>query len=172
MGTFIGIIITIVFVYYALVWPIKRIRKIKATWNQLGFKLKDMIDAGKYTYGHPDIDAPYELSYLMVINGKIEMFKVPLNQAPVLMGSIPGDMIKDITIEDASTIERRVTAARLLLTGVFAFGLKKKKKNDLSYLVIEWQDRNFTHQTTFEFTEKGAMERSNKARNALIRLTR
>lgn len=37
-------------------------------------------------------------------------------------------------------ISRDVTLTRLLLVGVFAFGLKKKRKNQLDYLVFNYED--------------------------------
>jgi len=176
MGSFIGSLIFLALCIWMIVHQTKRMRKIKAAWKHLGCKLKDLIDSGKYTYGHPEIDAPFENCYIRVLNGNIEIYNIPKSLAPILKGTIPVGNIQNITIEDASTIQKRITAARLLMTGVFAFAIKKKKKDELAYLVIEWMDsmwhKQIAQMATFEFSEKGAMERCNKARNELIRLTR
>ena len=49
------------------------------------------------------------------------------------------DEIKEITIEDAEELQSRVTVTRLLLVGVFAFALKKKK-GGTKYIVVEGED--------------------------------
>ena len=166
------IISVLILLCLGLISSIMASKKRKKACLQLGFNFSDLIDTGKYTYGHPDLDKPIEPTYMRVIDGKIEIYSIKNNTLPYLAGTVPVEKITDITIEDASTIERRVTAARMLMVGVFAFALKKKKKEELSYLVIEWSDGKYKHATMFEFIKRGAMERSNKARNALIRLTK
>lgn len=49
------------------------------------------------------------------------------------------DEIKEVTIEDAEEFQSRVTVTRLLLVGVFAFALKKKK-GGTKYIVVEGED--------------------------------
>ena len=180
MDSPIAILLFLLLSIAALIYLIYRaIKQIATNFRErkaLGFKMKELLGSGKYTYGHPNIDKPLFPSYIRVWNENIEIYGLKNTKVPYIAGMIPMKNITNITIEDASTIERRVTAARLLMTGVFAFAIKKKKKDELAYLVIEWMDsmwhKEIAQMATFEFSEKGAMERCNKARNELIRLTR
>jgi len=54
--------------------------------------------------------------------------------------SIPNDLVKDILVEGKEEVSRRVTVTRLLLVGIFAFALKKKSKDQESYITIELTD--------------------------------
>ena len=78
--------------------------------------------------------------------------------------------IKNITVEDASSIEKKITVGRLLLVGVFALAWRKKKTNELAFVVTEWNDGKFDHSTTFSFEGKEAMTKANTARNSLIKM--
>lgn len=53
---------------------------------------------------------------------------------------IRSNEIKDVAIEGSSEVNRRVTVARLLAVGIFAFALKKKNKDQEAYIVIELSD--------------------------------
>lgn len=81
---------------------------------------------------------------------------------------IPIEAVSDITIEDASSIEKKITVGRIFLVGIFALGWRKKKKNELAFLVIEWKKGKFEHFTTFSFEGKEAFQNANTARNKLI----
>lgn len=91
---------------------------------------------------------------------------------PIKVAEIPISSIKDIVIEDASTIEKKVTLGRMLAVGLFAFALKKEVKTKLSYLTIKWNDGKFEHETIFEFKGEKSIENCNTARNKLIRIIR
>lgn len=141
--------------------------------KQQGFLLDQKVPFSKYLSGHPDIDNPVEnifhipstqnndLHLFFVLHGKVEK-----------QGSIPTAQIKNVSIEDASTMEKRVTVGRLLVLGIFAFAARKTVKNELSYLVIEWNDGRFDHETVFEFQGKDAAPRSHGVKNAIMRLMR
>ena len=45
---------------------------------------------------------------------------------------------------------------------------EKKKKNEIAFVVINWNDGRFDHATTFSFDGKDAMQLANTARNNLI----
>jgi len=84
------------------------------------------------------------------------------------LARISNDSITNIVIEDSSTIEKRVSFGRVFLVGIFALAWQKKKKNELAYLIIEWNDGRFDHETMFQFEGKDAMTKANTARNKLI----
>ncbi len=91
---------------------------------------------------------------------------------PLILGEIPSINIKNILVEDQSTVERRVTLGRMLLVGIFAFAWSKRQKNELAYLIFEWSDGRFEHETIFEFEGRDAMVKANTARNGVIKWLR
>lgn len=54
--------------------------------------------------------------------------------------SLKREQIKNIAVEDQTTIEKRIGFKRLLLVGIFAFAWKKRQVNTLSYMVFEYVD--------------------------------
>ncbi|MCZ2278333.1 MAG: hypothetical protein LC117_10435 [Bacteroidia bacterium] len=137
-----------------------------------GYTPENKIETGKYIAGHPDIDNPIQISTIYPKENKLVIMLEPPMAMPIKKGEIENSFIKNILAEDQSTIEKKVTVGRLLVTGVFAFALKKKKKNELAYLTIEWNDGKFDHETIFEFEGIGAMQKANTARNKLIKIVR
>lgn len=138
-----------------------------------GYKVSQRINSGRYVAGHPNLDKPLKLSTLIVKDQWLNIFEYPNgydNEAPVHRAGIQLSAINNVLIEDETTVERKVTVGRLLLVGVFAFALKKKKVNELAYLTIQWKDNKFEHETYFEFEGKDAMQKANTARNGIIKL--
>ncbi len=76
------------------------------------------------------------------------------------LGKIPIKDITDITLEDKSTIDKRITLTRIALVGIFAFGLQKKRKDEVYFLVIDWKSKKLGETVVFEFTN---LEDVNKA---------
>lgn len=137
-----------------------------------GYQKDDLISAGKYISGHPDLDNEIQTVQIGCKDGKLYMLTFPDTFTPKEHANIPCQQIKNVLIEDATTIEKRVTVGRLLTVGVFALAWKKKKKQELSFLIIEWNDGRFDHETIFEYTGINTVQRSNEARNKLMRLLR
>jgi len=135
-----------------------------------GYIMAHFIELGQYISGHPKISEPCQARGY-VKDGKLLLFSW-VNQRLASMGEpiakIESTLIKNIVIEDSSTFERRVTFGRVLLVGIFALAWKKRKKNELAFLVIEWNDGRFDHETMFQFEGADAMTKANKARNSLI----
>nr|WP_294897851.1 hypothetical protein [uncultured Pedobacter sp.] len=138
--------------------------------TDLGIDSSNIVQAGKYVSGHPEIDKEFTHTVLLrkadniVVSQQLNTGMMPSNRA-----YIPIENIKDIAAEDASTFERRVTLGRVLLTGVFALAWRKKKKNEMAFLTIEWNDGRFDHSTVFNFEGFQAMQSANTARNQLIK---
>lgn len=138
----------------------------------LGISDSDFFYSGKYISGHPDINNSIEDVNLAKIKESIHIVYFPNSKSPIGAGKIPKEQIKNIVIEDASTVSKRVTATRLIALGVFAFAAQKKEKTEISYLIIEWNDGRFDHETMFEFYGVGSNQKSNEARNKLIKMIR
>lgn len=147
-------------------------KEINSKLVELGYSQDNKIDTGKYIAGHPDINGTILNTSIFPKDNKLEiMLETPM-EMPEKKGEIEYTLIKNILAEDQSTIEKRVTVGRLLMTGIFAFALKKKTKNELAYLTIEWNDGKFDHETIFEFEGAGAMQSANTARNKVIKKVR
>ena len=146
-------------------------------FEEMGIDPNKAIHTGQYLYGHPDIDTPINKTFISPKDDKLEIYNSnePTDndwyaKKPVKLGEININEIEKITIEDASTIERRVTIPRLVLTGIFAFALKKKTTHVSSYLVITWKKGKFQHEAFFEFEGSAALTLGNQARNQLIKI--
>jgi hypothetical protein len=146
----------------------KKMKERRDILSKQGYSIDDFVDSGKYIGGHPKIDKEMEHSSIIITKENISIFKGFKIEVPSYCDKIDCDKIKDVNIEDASTAEKRVTVMRLLAVGVFALAWRKKKKNELSFCVIEWTDGRFSHETIFEFSGSGAMQKGYKLRNAII----
>ncbi|MCF0254928.1 MAG: hypothetical protein HUK10_01385 [Bacteroides heparinolyticus] len=144
----------------------------KAKMKEEGMDYSQFISLGAYGGGHPNIDKTIENVYCRKEDNTLALYCIPVMNISmpdrISNGEIPIEDINDITIEDATSIEKKITVGRILLVGIFALGWKKKKKNELAFLVIEWKKGKFEHSTTFSFEGKEAFQNANTARNKLI----
>ncbi len=77
--------------------------------------------------------------------------------------------ILNIYVEDDTTIESRVGIKRMLLVGIFAFAWKKRKKNPLGFLVIEYKDDiSGAEKAIFQSTTKDAFQILNNIKYNLL----
>ncbi len=115
-------------------------------------------DAGRYISGHPGINQP--LGVRLLVEGDLVVFiKADITGARI--GSIPLASIEDVVVEDQSTMERRVTATRLLAVGIFAFAMKKGRQHVCFYVTVSWSDGRFKNNTIFEFVDPNPLARAN-----------
>ena len=162
----VGIVILFII---ALLQGNSEAKKVEESLNQRGLKVSDYKKCGTYVGGHPDIDKTIEGIAIRKQFNKLEINEFPNDlKLPTSIAYIPIDKIIDIKVEDASSIERRLTVGRLLLVGIFAFAWKKKKKNELAFVTIEWKEK-FEHDTVFSFEGKEAMQNANTSSNQLIK---
>lgn len=170
MSIFWIVIITLVII--VIVVSINSNRKFKsdsAVMESRGYSKDLSVDTGKYIGGHPNISSPIDRTVIYPKGDQLEIFNYYSAANGLKDAAIKFSSVKNIVIEDQSTIEKRVTVARLLLVGIFAFALRKKKKNELAYIIIEWNDGRFDHETIFEFEGINAMTNANTSRNRLIK---
>lgn len=166
------ILIIILFAVLVIILGINTNKKEKQNneaFKNMGYDMSNKIESGKYLGGHPDINNEIARTLIFSNGDIIEIFNFIPFKIPTKIGAINKSAIKNIIAEDQSTIESRVTAGRLLTVGVFAFAWKKKKKVELAYLTIEWNDGRFDHETIFEFEGLKALQRANTTRNNLIK---
>lgn len=149
-----------------------KLKENYAKFTELGYSLDTKIDTGKYVGGHPDINDPLPKSSIFPKDNNLEIMLESPTEIPIKKGEIENSSVKNILVEDQSTVEKRVTVGRLLMTGIFAFAWRKEKKNELAYLTIEWNDGRFDHETIFEFEGYGSMQKANTARNNIIKIVR
>lgn len=159
-GLIILIAVVVVFVTAFLARK-KGIAKLK----EQGLNFKDAKQAGTLIGGHPSIDKPIKGCYIVPDNNRFVICTVSY----VPKGDIKKDLIKNIVFEDATSFERRVTAGRMLLVGVFALAWKKRSKNENAYVIVEWNDGRFDHSTSFLFEGTGSIQKANAFRNWMIK---
>lgn len=163
------LVVVVVLFIIALTSSTKNEKKTTEVLKSRGQSQADFKRVGRYVGGHPNQneeilrmtvrDAGEDL-YFYKHFGEVGM--------PYFRFEIKKASIRNITIEDASTIEKRVTLGRLVLVGVFALAWRKKEKNEVAFVVIEWNDGRFDHNTTFIHEGTNAMMVANKTRNMLI----
>jgi hypothetical protein len=119
-----------------------------------------------YIGGHPDIDRSTKCTLRVSRRG------IDIVSSSRQLGTIDATRISDVSIDDASSIEHRVTIPRVLLTGIVAFALKKKEKHESAFFTLDWDDGRFSHATVFGFQASGAMNRANESRNTILRMLR
>jgi uncharacterized sodium:solute symporter family permease YidK len=101
-------------------------------WSKMkrAAKIKEfgLFGAGRYMYGHPALDSPRPTNAFIrgdeLVFTTTGMYKT-IAEFPVYF-TIPIKAVTEASIENASTIEKRITATRLLTIGVFALAAKKK----------------------------------------------
>lgn len=98
----------------------------------------------KYLGGHPKITKICEGS-MAVNNDKI------IFQAGFFKNlEIPISDVINCSIQTQEQISRNVTLTRLLLFGIFAFGMKKKKVDTIQYLTITYIENGIEQTVIFE----------------------
>lgn len=138
--------------------------------KSLGIESSQLLFAGKYVCGHPEIDSDISPIKLSIDKTAIRILnKEQHSDITKILGLIYLDRITNVTVENETTIESRVGVRRLLAIGLFAFAFKKKVRNEIAYLVIEWSDRRFTHETIFELEGRGSLSTFNTIRNKILK---
>lgn len=152
----------------------KKKKKAEIELSKKGLNFSDFKFLGMYASGHPSIDNSRDNVY-----GKREGADIVLYTEDMPDASMPVEIkdsnipIRDITaikVEDASTVDKKVTLGRMVLVGIFALAWKKKKKNEMAFVNIVWKKGEFENDTTFMFQGKDAAQKANKARNELIKI--
>lgn len=146
--------------------------KSKEFMEKNNMSFSDFYPIGKYVGGHPQVDNEQENLYFSFKDGVFSFHRITIYEVST-PESVPGfeiaaSDITDITVEDSSTIENKVTLGRVILVGIFALAWKKKKKNELAFVVVNWSKGKFSHSTTFAFEGSEAFSKANTARNKLI----
>ncbi|MCL2291213.1 MAG: hypothetical protein FWC34_11035 [Bacteroidetes bacterium] len=156
-------LIIVAFCYFMYVTSKKNKEKLR----EKGFNPDGLVLNVKYMCGHPDLNEPVT-THLGLKDGGIYL----VQNFGVELATIPENKIKNIYVEDSTTIQHRPTVVRFLALGLLAFAWQKKKKDEQAYLGIEWNDGRFDHDTIFEFEGVDSVMRANTARNKLIQQIR
>jgi hypothetical protein len=152
----------------------KKKKKAEIELSKKGLNFSDFKCLGMYASGHPLIDNSRDNVYVKREGDDIVLYTEDMPDAsmPVEIkdSNIPIQDITAIKVEDASTVEKKVTLGRMVLVGIFALAWKKKKKNEMAFVNIVWKKGKFENDTTFMFQGKDAAQKANKARNELIKM--
>ena len=78
--------------------------------------------------GHPDLDVDMPNIFLACQDNVIHILTGLDNDSPMVKkASIPIELVSDISVEDATTFEKRVSLGRVMLVGIFALAWQKRK---------------------------------------------
>jgi len=146
------------------------IKKKNERLQKSGIDPNTIYSIGKYVGGHPKIDKTIEKCSIYKRTEDIVICEVGQDYFPSPKSRIPINSIKNIQVEDATSIEKKITLGRVLLVGVFALAWRKNKKDEHAFVTIDWNDGKFDHSTIFAFDGKLAMQTANTARNCLIKM--
>lgn len=133
IGT-IFIILLILFVLFFVALLLKQNKELKKM-KEAGFWPQYYAHTDKYIGGHPNIDKPQFSASLYPKDDNLLIFNALSSTKEIAV--IPKKAIKNIVLENESTISKRVGLKRMLAVGVLAFAIQKSEKNELAYLVIE-----------------------------------
>lgn len=103
----------------------------------------------KYGGGHPDI--------IKVCDGEITINKLGLffKSGLLYMFHIPLKDIVKAEYRNETQVSKDVTLTRLVLLGFFAFGLKKKRKDEQHFLIIEYKIADIESKIIFDTEAAG-----------------
>jgi hypothetical protein len=165
-----ALIIFVIVIIIGAVLGRNDMKQVEESLKKKGLKFSDFKKCGTYVGGHSSIDETIEGIAIRKDKEILKIYEFPTQlKMPKYRAEIPIDKITEIKVEDASSIQRKLTVGRLLLVGIFAFAWKKKKKDELAFVTIEWKEK-FEHNTIFSFEGKDAMQNANTVRNQLIKL--
>lgn len=149
----------------------KEAKQTETKMGSMGMKPTDFVDVSMYAGGHPDLNESIKGVKIRKEENVLAIYEWPyITKMPVKKAEIPIDAISNIIVQDATTIEKKITVGRMLLVGVFAFAWRKKKKNEMAFVEIDWKKGKFDNETMFCFEGKDAAQKANTARNGLIKL--
>jgi len=145
-------------------------KNTKSAMQKSGLKESEFHKTeSKYIGGHPKKDDVVEYVWYRIADEKLMFYeRFTSIDVPKFHFDIPISSITDIQYNDATTMENKVTLGRVLLIGICALTWKKKKKNEITGVTIDWNDGKFNHSTTFSIEGKGAETKANALRNKLI----
>jgi hypothetical protein len=166
------VILLVVFVGYMIVNTHDSNEKYHVELKKNNIVMYDYKELGDYVGGHPNIDDMIKNIRVHKEDDQLVFYENELYQVPKLINNsaIKIENIDNVTIEDASSIENKITLGRVFLVGIFALAWKKKKKNELAFVVIQWHTGKFQNETTFSFEGTDAVSKANKSRNQIIKM--
>ena len=151
----------------------KELKRTESKLAESGKRLQDFKRIGNYVGGHPDINETINNIVISEDEQDLGLYEQKsVFDMPNYIAKIPIKAVTDIQIEDASSIDKKITLGRVLLVGVFALAWRKNKKIEHSFVTITWKDGQFEHQTIFSFEGKEAITKANTARNEIIKMCR
>ena len=139
-------------------------KNLQAAEAGSGLDNRRAVNCGTYLGGHP------EISMSCAVSLYIYPESLKIATAGKVLGEIAADNVKNISIEDATNVHRRIGLKRMVLFGPLSLAMKKKVVEQHAFLTVEWNDGRFDHDTIFRFDNKGAMETANSIRNSIIRV--
>lgn len=147
------------------------IRKTIESLSEKGLSYNSFKYIGKYVGGHPSQEFVIKKVLVKSEAHKLCFYKDEPSLSLLSHSfDIMKDNIKEIIIQDKSTIEKRLKLGQIILVGIFALTWYKNKNKELAFIVIECNDDEGDYSTLFAFEGHKANQNANVARNHLIKL--
>jgi hypothetical protein len=77
--------------------------------------------------------------------------------------------IKNVSVEDLPSIEKKFSSGGINLAGEAITALRKKRKRPMAFITIDWTDGQLNHSTVFSFEGSDAMQKANNAKDNFLR---
>ncbi|EKB59064.1 hypothetical protein [Bergeyella zoohelcum] len=121
----------------------------------------------KYIHGIPNYDTPTTIVFEPHKEG---IAFLDFNNENKKFFFIDRKNIKNVSVEDETSIEKRIGFKRLLLVGIFAIAWRKKQVNPLSFLIFEYvDDVGLTQEMYIQSEEKNGIQSFNNIKYNLYK---
>lgn len=136
-----------------------------------GISHSDFEPMGSYLGGHPASDNIItNTAFKKNSDCCMFFYKDHSYNLPEFKFKIKIKSIKNISVEDLSSIEKKLTSGDIDLTVEAAKAMKKKKIKPQAFITIDWTDGQVIHSTLFSFKGKDAMKKATNARDSFLRM--
>ena len=139
--------------------------------SAVGIDVSKFVPAGKFISGHVDINQPVEKCWIFPGQDVFKIYSEIRNSfKKEFLADINTAAITGIEVEDKTTIQSRLQLRKGMFLDSTPYVLEQKNTTlERVWLVIEWNDGRFEHDTIFEFSGSGAVVRANTLRNQLFK---
>ncbi|MBN2571170.1 MAG: hypothetical protein JXA68_03510 [Ignavibacteriales bacterium] len=129
---------------------------------------KNKLRSGTYFSGFPDLNVKIYFTYFIIESTKLLIYiYYPENR---LITFILISNIKDISLQDKTYLDSRVTLTRFFTIGFWSFIFKKQEMKNGRFLVLKIQENEIEREILFHFDGENMIVYANKTYDALLNL--
>lgn len=129
----------------------------------------EFFTEGKYAAGHPEIDQPMQEIVLAFCRDRVMIFNSLSPSNLVRTGEILYSDITSISVDDAYTLERKITARGLHPVSGFAFASVTKTKENIFYTTIILNNAGSENEIFIEFEGDESLSNAENLKGLLVK---